>query len=115
MVEKELAREDLTRHDLGREKFLERTWEWMNRYRPKIRYQLRRLGASCDWTRERFTMDPGPARAVRTVFKHLYDKGPHLQGRAHHQLVPPLRHHPLRSRSREWKKSRASSGRSATP
>src|SRR5438874_6606815 len=46
----------------------------MNRYRPKIRYQLRRLGASCDWTRERFTMDPGPARAVRVVFKHLYDK-----------------------------------------
>ncbi len=75
VVEKELAREGLTRHDLGREKFLERTWDWMNRYRPRIRYQLRRLGASCDWTRERFTMDPGPARAVRVAFKHLYDKG----------------------------------------
>ncbi|HYP40235.1 MAG TPA: valine--tRNA ligase [Chloroflexia bacterium] len=74
VVEKELASEELSRHDLGREKFLERTWQWMNRYRPKIRYQLRRLGASCDWTRERFTMDAGPARAVRIVFKHLYDK-----------------------------------------
>lgn len=75
VVEKELADEGLTRHDLGREKFLERAWNFMNTYRPKIRYQLRRLGASCDWTRERFTMDPGPARAVRIVFKHLYDKG----------------------------------------
>ena len=75
VVEKELAKEGLSRHDLGREKFLERTWDWMNRYRPRIRYQLRHLGASCDWTRERFTMDPGPVRAVRTVFKHLYDKG----------------------------------------
>jgi valyl-tRNA synthetase len=74
VVEKELANEELSRHDLGREKFLERTWQWMNRYRPKIRYQLRRLGASCDWTRECFTMDAGPARAVRIVFKHLYDK-----------------------------------------
>jgi valyl-tRNA synthetase len=75
VVEKEIAKEGKTRHDLGREAFLERTWEWMNLYRPRIRYQLRRLGASCDWTRERFTMDPGPARAVRTVFNHLYDKG----------------------------------------
>ena len=75
VVEKELAKEGLTRHDLGREKFLERTWDWMNRYRPRIRYQLRRLGASCDWTRERFTMDPGPARAVRVAFKRLYDRG----------------------------------------
>ncbi|MEO8285792.1 MAG: valine--tRNA ligase [Chloroflexota bacterium] len=75
VVEKELAREGKSRHDLGREAFLERTWEWMDLYRPRIRHQLRRLGASCDWTRECFTMDPGPARAVRSVFKHLYDKG----------------------------------------
>ncbi len=75
VVEKELAKEGKTRHDLGREAFLERTWEWMNHYRPRIRYQLRRLGASCDWTRERFTMDEGPRRAVRVVFKRLYDKG----------------------------------------
>lgn len=75
VVERELLREGLTRHDLGREKFLERVWDWMNRYRGRIREQLRILGASCDWTRFRFTMDPGPSRAVRTAFKRLYDKG----------------------------------------
>ncbi len=75
VVEKELAAEGLTRHDLGREKFLERVWNWMDRYRGRIREQLRILGASCDWSRFAFTMDPGPARAVRTAFKHLYDKG----------------------------------------
>jgi valyl-tRNA synthetase len=75
VVEKEIAKEGLTRHDLGRDGFLDRAWEWMNLYRPRIRNQLRRLGASCDWTRECFTMDAGPALAVRTVFKHLYDKG----------------------------------------
>ena len=75
VVEKELAAEGLTRHDLGRERFLERTWDWMDRYRGRIREQLRILGASCDWSRFAFTMDPSPARAVRTAFKHLYDKG----------------------------------------
>jgi valyl-tRNA synthetase len=75
VVEKEIAKEGHTRRDLGREKFLERTWDYMNRYRPRIRTQYRALGASCDWTRECFTMDPGPAKAVRTVFKRLYDKG----------------------------------------
>jgi len=75
VVEKELAKEGLTRHDLGREKFLERMWQWMDLYRPIIRRQHKRLGASCDWNRECFTMDPGPARAVRTTFKKLYDKG----------------------------------------
>jgi valyl-tRNA synthetase len=75
VVEKALAKEGLTRHDLGREQFLERVWEFMDRYRGRIREQMRLLGASCDWTRFAFTMDPGPARAVRKVFKHLYDKG----------------------------------------
>ncbi|MGI8643686.1 MAG: valine--tRNA ligase [Thermomicrobiales bacterium] len=75
VVEKELAEEGLTRHDLGREAFLERVWDWMNRYRGRIREQLKLLGASCDWDRFAFTMDPGPSRAVRHVFKHLYDKG----------------------------------------
>ena len=74
-VEKELAKEGLTRHDLGREKFLERVWEFMNRYRGRIREQMKILGASCDWSRFTFTMDPGPSRAVRKVFKRLYDKG----------------------------------------
>jgi valyl-tRNA synthetase len=75
VVEKQLAGEGLTRHDLGRAKFLERVWEFMNRYRGRIREQLKILGASCDWTRFCFTMDPGPSRAVRRVFKRLYDKG----------------------------------------
>ncbi len=75
VVEKELAKEGLTRHDLGREKFLERVWQFMNQYRGRIREQTMILGASCDWTRFAFTMDPGPSQAVRHVFKRLYDKG----------------------------------------
>ncbi|MEE8471360.1 MAG: valine--tRNA ligase [Dehalococcoidia bacterium] len=75
VVEQLLAREGLSRHDLGREKFLERMWEWMNKYKAIIVEQHKRLGASCDFTRERFTMDPGPSKAVRTTFIRLYDKG----------------------------------------
>jgi valyl-tRNA synthetase len=75
VVEKELAKEGLTRVGLGREKFLERVWDWMRRYRHVIAVQHRRLGTSCDWTRERFTMDEGLARAVRVAFVRLYDKG----------------------------------------
>jgi valyl-tRNA synthetase len=75
VVEKELAQEGLTRHDLGREKFVERVWDWMERYQGRIKDQLRLLGASCDWSRYRFTMDPEPARAVRFAFKQLYDEG----------------------------------------
>ncbi len=65
VVEKLLARGDLTRHDLGREKFVERVWEYMDQYRGRIREQMRILGASCDWSRFAFTMDPGPSAAVR--------------------------------------------------
>jgi len=75
VVEKLLATEGLTRHDLGREAFLERVWQFMTEYRGRIREQMRILGASCDWSRFKFTMDPGPVRAVRHNFKHLYDKG----------------------------------------
>ena len=75
VVERELAQEGLTRHDLGREKFLERMWRWMDRYGKQIRYQMYRLGASADWDREKFTMDPGPSRAVRTAFVRLYEQG----------------------------------------
>lgn len=80
-VERALRDEGLTRQDLGRDAFLERTWAFMNRLRGRVREQLRILGASCDWSRFRFTMDPGPSRAVRTVFKHLYDKGLIYRGR----------------------------------
>ncbi|MCA9860449.1 MAG: valine--tRNA ligase, partial [Thermomicrobiales bacterium] len=75
VVEKLLATEGLTRHDLGREKFVQRVWDYMDPMRWRIREQMMILGASCDWTRLAFTMDPGPSRAVRKVFKHLYDKG----------------------------------------
>lgn len=75
VVEKLLAQEGLTRHDLGREKFVARVWEYMDRYRGRIREQTKILGASCDWEHFVFTMDPGPSRAVRRVFKRLYDKG----------------------------------------
>lgn len=74
-VEEALTKEGLTRHDLGREAFLERVWAWKNMYGSRITEQLRMLGASCDWTRERFTMDEGCSRAVREVFVRLYEKG----------------------------------------
>ena len=75
VVERELAKEGRTRHDLGRERFLERVWDWVHRYGGYITQQHKRLGASCDWTRERFTLDAGPSKAVRTTFANLYHKG----------------------------------------
>ena len=72
VVERNLAKEGLTRHDLGREKFIETVWEWKKQSGGTICKQLRRLGASCDWSRERFTMDEGLSRAVRKIFVSLY-------------------------------------------
>ena len=73
VVERELAKEGLSRHDLGREAFVERVWQWKAEYGGKILSQMRRLGDSVDWSRERFTMDEGLSRAVQTIFKRLYD------------------------------------------
>ena len=67
--------EHLTRYDLGRERFLERVWDWKSKYGSRIINQLKKLGCSCDWTRERFTMDEGCSKAVREVFVSLYEKG----------------------------------------
>jgi valyl-tRNA synthetase len=76
VVERNLAKEEgLTRHDLGREKFVERVWEWREKYGSTIISQLKRLGCSCDWERERFTMDEGLSKAVVEVFVRLYEKG----------------------------------------
>ncbi len=75
VVEKELAKEGKTKTELGREKFLERVWQWANKYRHRILVQHQRLGASCDWDRERYTLDEGPCKAVRTAFVRLYEKG----------------------------------------
>jgi valyl-tRNA synthetase len=81
MVERELAQQEgLTRHDIGRERFLERVWDWVSRYRSHIGEQHQRLGVSCDWSREQFTLDPGPSRAVRHTFVNLYRKGLIYQG-----------------------------------
>jgi len=74
-VEKMLLEEGLTREAIGREAFLERCWEWRQKYGGIITRQIRRLGASCDWSRERFTMDEGLSRAVREAFVRLYEKG----------------------------------------
>ena len=75
-VEEQLRKnENLTRYDLGREKFLERVWDWKHQYGSRIINQLKKLGTSCDWTRERFTMDEGCSRAVKEVFVNLYEKG----------------------------------------
>src|SRR5690554_884605 len=79
-VEEELAKEGTNRHELGREAFVERVWEWKRHYGGRILEQLKRLGASCDWERERFTMDEGCSRAVRHVFVRLYRKGLIYQG-----------------------------------
>ena len=70
-----MRKEGLTKEDLGREKFLERAWDWKKQYGGRIVEQLKELGSSCDWSRERFTLDEGCSEAVRVVFKRLYDKG----------------------------------------
>ncbi|HPX12321.1 MAG TPA: class I tRNA ligase family protein, partial [Syntrophales bacterium] len=72
VVEQDLSRKGQTRHDLGREKFIEKVWEWREKYGGIILNQLEKLGCSCDWERERFTMDEGLSRAVREVFVRLY-------------------------------------------
>ena len=75
VVERELARKGLKKRELGREKFLQFVWEWKHRYGGIISKQLRRLGVSCDWSRERFTMDEGLSRAVREAFVRLFNEG----------------------------------------
>ena len=73
-VEEHLADEGISRYDLGREKFLDRVWEWKEEYHARILKQLQKMGVSCDWSRERFTMDEGCSRAVREVFVSLYER-----------------------------------------
>jgi valyl-tRNA synthetase len=75
VVERELAKEDLSRHDLGRDAFVERVWQWKATSGGQILGQMRRIGDSVDWSRERFTMDAGLSRAVQTIFKRLFGDG----------------------------------------
>lgn len=79
-VEEKLREEGKTRQDLGREEFLEQVWKWKEEYHARILDQLKQLGISCDWSRERFTLDQGCSRAVREVFVRLYEKGLIYQG-----------------------------------
>lgn len=79
-VEESLAKEGISRHDLGRENFVEKVWEWKHLYGNRITSQLSLMGSSCDWSRERFTMDEGCSQAVREVFVNLYKKGLIYQG-----------------------------------
>lgn len=75
VVEKDLMKKDSSRHSVGREKFIDLVWEWREKYGGIIINQLKKLGSSCDWTRERFTMDEGLSRAVKEVFVRLYEEG----------------------------------------
>ncbi|MCP5160265.1 MAG: valine--tRNA ligase [Hahellaceae bacterium] len=75
VVERQLAQQNITRHDLGRDKFLEKVWEWKEQSGGTITRQIRRLGSSVDWSRERFTMDEGLSNAVKEAFVQLYDDG----------------------------------------
>jgi valyl-tRNA synthetase len=75
VVERQLAQNNLTRHDLGREQFIDKVWQWKNQSGSTITKQMRRLGASCDWSKERFTMDEGLSEAVSEVFIELYNQG----------------------------------------
>ena len=79
-VEKQIAEEGLNKYDLGREKFLDRVWDWKNKFGSRIINQLKKIGSSCDWDRERFTMDEGCSEAVKEVFVNLYNKGLIYQG-----------------------------------
>lgn len=84
VVERELAKEGLTRHDLGREDFVERVWQWVGRYRSRIENQLRKMGASADWEKTVFTLDEGPHDAVRKTFASLHAAGKIYRG---HRII----------------------------
>jgi len=88
MVERQLAAEGTDRHALGRERFLDRMWSWKDLYHGNIRRQLDQLGASCDWSRERFTLDPGLSRAVREAFARLHREGLIAERIPQHRLQP---------------------------
>jgi valyl-tRNA synthetase len=101
VVERQLDGQGISRHDLGREKFLEKVWEWKEYSGNTITRQMRRLGTSPDWTRERFTMDAGLSKIVTETFVRLYNEGPDLPRQAPGQLGPGAAHRRFRPRSGE--------------
>ena len=113
VVERQLMeRQEPGRRDMGRAKFLERVWAWKAESGGTITRQLKRLGASCDWSRERFTMDEGLSRAVLKVFVYALQRGPDLQGQAAGQLGPEAADRDLRSRGAAGRGAGAISGTS---
>ncbi|PYS15256.1 MAG: valine--tRNA ligase [Acidobacteria bacterium] len=98
VVERELRKEGLSRHVIGREKFVERVWQWKEQYGGIILKQIRRIGASCDWSRERFTLDAGLSRAVREVFVRLYEEGLIYRGKRLINWCPRCLTDPLKGR-----------------
>ena len=101
VVERQLDAQGISRHDLGREKFLEKVWEWKEQSGSTITRQMRRLGTSPDWSRERFTMDEGLSKAVTEVFVRLYREGLIYRGKRLVNWDPVLRHRGVRPRSRQ--------------
>ena len=101
VVENQLKAEGTSRHDLGREKFVERVWAWKEESGSTITKQMRRLGTSGDWSRERFTMDEGLSAAVLETFVRLLRRRSHLPRQAPRQLGSDARHCGVRSRGRE--------------
>ncbi len=106
VVERLLEREGTSRAQLGREKFLERVWQWKERSGNTIARQMRRLGASVDWSRDRFTMDPGLSRAVLEVFVRLVRRRPDLSRQTARELGPRAAHRDVRSRGRQQRRAR---------
>jgi valyl-tRNA synthetase len=112
VVENQLKAEGKSRAELGREKFVERVWAWKEESGSIITRQMRRLGSSCDWSRERFTMDEGLSNAVIETFVRLYDDGSDLSRQAARQLGSDARHCGLGPGSRKRGRSRARYGKS---
>lgn len=108
-----MKKEGLTKEDIGREKFLERAWEWKEKYAGRIIEQLKSLGCSCDWSRLRFTLDEGCSRAVNEVFKKYYDDGIIYRGNRIVNWCPNCKT-TISDAEVEFRSSKASSGTSAT-
>ncbi len=108
VVERQLDQQNIDRHDLGREEFVERVWQWKEESGSTITRQMRRLGASCDWSRERFTMDAGLSRAVTEVFVRLYRDRPDLSRQAPGELGPGTADRRIRPRSDIGRRGRIS-------
>ena len=114
VVERQLMeRQEPDRHKLGREKFIEKVWAWKAESGGIIINQLKRLGASCDWSRERFTMDEGLSRGRAEGVRRALQRGADLQGQAPRQLGPGVPERALRPRGRDASRSRAACGTSS--